>query len=125
MVTRNETLRAAFRALGDANRLRIVAALAPRPACVCELAYALKLTQPNLSRHLGVLVRAGLVASRRRGPWTEYRLANRAAFAPLVRMITRTAADDKQLEADARALAGADRRRLCGSGFPKSVPRGK
>ncbi len=107
---------AAFKALGDANRLRIVAALASRPACVCELAHALRLGQPNLSRHLGVLVNAGLVARRRRGPWTEYRLANRRAFAALIKTVTKAAAEDKQLGADARAFARADRRLICRPG---------
>jgi len=119
-----QTLRGAFRALGDTNRLRIVGALAARPACVCELAHALKLSQPNLSRHLRVLVAAGLVTSRKRGLWTEYRLARAGRAAPLFKLITQVAATDARLRADAAALGRADRRRLCGSGSPKR-PRGR
>jgi len=110
-----------LKALGDGNRLRIMRALAAKRACVCELAHALDLNQPNLSRHLRVLENAGLVISRREGAWTEYRLAPGAA-APLVRWLARATHDDEQGRADAVALARADRRRLCGTGLPKKRP---
>src|SRR5690349_23735505 len=64
-----------FRALGDETRLRIVSLLAHGELCVCHLETALKLSQPNISRHLGVLKHAGIVESRRDGNWVHYRLA--------------------------------------------------
>jgi ArsR family transcriptional regulator, arsenate/arsenite/antimonite-responsive transcriptional repressor len=67
-----------FRALGDDVRLRIVALLAHGELCVCHLEEALDLTQPNASRHLGILRQAGLVARRRRDKWVYYRLAPQA-----------------------------------------------
>jgi ArsR family transcriptional regulator len=113
-----------LKALGDANRLRIARALAARRACVCELAHALGLSQPNLSRHLRVLENAGLVVPRKEGAWTEYRLAAGPA-APLIRWLARATGEDEQARADAAALARADRRRLCGTGSPKPrSPRG-
>lgn len=113
-----------LKALADGNRLRIVRALAARRACVCELAHALGLSQPNLSRHLRILENAGLVTPRKEGAWTEYRLAAGGA-APLVRWLARATGGNKQARADAAALAGADRRRLCGTGLPKKrSPRG-
>jgi ArsR family transcriptional regulator len=63
-----------FKALGDETRLRIVALLAHGELCVCHLQAALELSQPNVSRQLGVLRSAGIVADRRQGSWVHYRL---------------------------------------------------
>ncbi len=65
-----------FRALGDDVRLRIVALLAHGELCVCHIEKALRLTQPNASRQLGILRAAGLVARDRRDKWVYYRLAS-------------------------------------------------
>jgi len=64
-----------FKALGDDVRLRIVALLAHGELCVCHIEEALALTQPNASRHLGILRAAGVVAHQRRNKWVYYRLA--------------------------------------------------
>lgn len=66
---------ALFRALGDESRVRIVALLAHGELCVCHLEEALAMSQPTVSRHLGVLRSAGIVESRRDGTWIYYRLA--------------------------------------------------
>jgi ArsR family transcriptional regulator len=64
-----------FKALGDDVRLRIVALLSHGELCVCHIEEALDLTQPNASRHLGILRAAGIVAHQRRDKWVYYRLA--------------------------------------------------
>jgi ArsR family transcriptional regulator len=64
-----------FKALGDETRLRIVALLAHRELCVCHIQETLGLSQPNVSRQLGVLRAAGVVAARREGSWVYYRVA--------------------------------------------------
>lgn len=69
---------ALLKALGDENRLRILALLAQGELCGCHVADALELSQPNVSRHLGVLRGAGLVDGERRGGWTVYRLVEQA-----------------------------------------------
>lgn len=61
-----------FRALGDETRLRIVALLAHGELCVCHIENALDLSQPNVSRQLGVLRAAGVVETRRDGSWVYY-----------------------------------------------------
>lgn len=66
---------ALFRALGDETRLRIVALLSHRELCVCHIQEALGVSQPNASRQLGILRTAGVVATRREGPWVHYRIA--------------------------------------------------
>jgi ArsR family transcriptional regulator, arsenate/arsenite/antimonite-responsive transcriptional repressor len=63
-----------LKALADDTRLRIVALLADGEICVCHIADSLELGQPNVSQHLTVLRREGIVASRRNGNWIYCRL---------------------------------------------------
>ena len=63
-----------LKALADDNRLRMVALLARGELCVCHIASALDLSQPNASQHLTVLKNAGVVESERRGSWIYYRI---------------------------------------------------
>ena len=64
-----------FRALADPTRLRIINLLLSEPACVCDLAAALQLAQPLVSRHLAYLRSAGLVRDRRSGTRVNYSVA--------------------------------------------------
>lgn len=66
---------AALRALAEPTRVRILRLLRGGPLCVGDLADVLGILQPNASRHLACLRRAGLVEDERRGGWTFYRLA--------------------------------------------------
>lgn len=61
---------AAFRALGDPVRLRLLGILMAAPegeVCACDLAAPLDRSQPTVSHHLKVLREAGLVLATRRG----------------------------------------------------------
>jgi ArsR family transcriptional regulator len=65
-----------LKALGDPNRLNIVAALAAtaHPVCVCDLVDGLPIGQSSVSHHLAILRDAGVVTSERRGNWAYYTL---------------------------------------------------
>lgn len=64
-----------FQALSDATRLRIVSLLSEMELAVGELAQVLALSQPRTSRHVKILVAAGLVERRREGSWVFLRPA--------------------------------------------------
>jgi SAM-dependent methyltransferase len=66
---------ALFRLLGDEARLRLLRVLAQDRFNVTELTGVLGLAQSGVSRHLGLLKDAGLVAEERDGAYTYYRLA--------------------------------------------------
>jgi len=51
-------------ALGEPNRLRIVELLRDQPCSVGEITQRLKLSQPQVSKHLRVLSSAGIVQAR-------------------------------------------------------------
>jgi DNA-binding transcriptional ArsR family regulator len=63
-----------FKALGHPARLRMVQALSLGERCVCELVEMVPGSQATTSRHLDVLLRAGLVSRRRKGVWMIYSL---------------------------------------------------
>jgi DNA-binding transcriptional ArsR family regulator len=63
-----------FDALGDPNRRAIVELLGFDRRSVQELADALPISRPAVSRHLRVLRRAGLVVEEARGTRRIYRL---------------------------------------------------
>jgi DNA-binding transcriptional ArsR family regulator len=56
-----------FKALGHPIRLKMVEALRAGPLCVCDLVELAELAQPTVSRHLDVLVKAGVLAKEREG----------------------------------------------------------
>ena len=66
----SEVLAAAFRALGDPVRLRLLSLLltaAGGEVCACDLVDPLERSQPTVSHHLKVLREAGLVTATKRG----------------------------------------------------------
>ena len=66
-----------YRLLGDDARLRMLRLLAAERLNVSELTGILGLAQSGVSRHLGMLKEAGLVAEQRDGVYTWYRLSPR------------------------------------------------
>ena len=74
---------ALYRVLGEAVRLRLLRVLARERLNVTELTAVLGLAQSGISRHLGLLRDAGLVAEDPAGGFTYYRLDPRAAQGPL------------------------------------------
>jgi DNA-binding transcriptional ArsR family regulator len=64
----------AFRALGDATRLRALRLIAERPRSTEELATLVGLSESGLSKHLRVLSDAGLVTTKRQGYYVLYAL---------------------------------------------------
>lgn len=62
--------------LAHPTRLRIIAAVTTGERCVSNLENLLELKQANVSQHLSILGRAGILTSRRDGMRTCYRLAD-------------------------------------------------
>lgn len=104
-----------FKALGDANRLRIVNMLSQKPLCVCEMTAILNnLSQSTVSGHLRVLKDAQLVADKKDGLWVEYYLEDTDQT---VRSILDTLLDalsgDPQMQNDKETAQKADRNVIC------------
>jgi len=70
-----------FRVLGEPMRIRLMDAIYDGEATVSELQEATGASQQNVSQHLGVLLRAGIVAREKRGNRSVYTLADPSMFA--------------------------------------------
>lgn len=102
------SLLAALEAAGEETRLRLLALLAEAELTVTELVAILGQSQPRVSRHLRLLVEAGLVERHREGAWAFFRLAERSPLAALARAaLDRLDPSDAALAADRARLAEA------------------
>ena len=66
-----------LKALADPVRLRLVSIVAASQAgevCACDLPGLLGRSQPTVSHHLSLLVKAGLLDREQRGKWAWFRL---------------------------------------------------
>jgi DNA-binding transcriptional ArsR family regulator len=70
-----------FRALGDPLRIRLLDLLRDGELSVNALAEQLGAGQQNVSKHLAVLVDAGMLARRKQGNHVYYRIADEGVFA--------------------------------------------
>ena len=69
-----------FRVLGEPMRIRLLDRLRDGDATVGELQDALGASQQNVSKHLGVLLQAGMVARTKRGTSAVYSIADEGVF---------------------------------------------
>ena len=66
-----------FKALADPVRLRLVSIIATAPGgevCACDLPEFVDRSQPTVSHHLSILVKAGLLEREQRGKWAWFRI---------------------------------------------------
>ncbi|MEI8206540.1 MAG: metalloregulator ArsR/SmtB family transcription factor [Kiritimatiellales bacterium] len=93
-----------LKALSDRNRLRVVAALMHQEElCACHIIELLEVTGATASRHMGLLIRADLVQSRKAGRWVHYRLTDTFP-APLFQWLETEVQTDPDIKADRKAL---------------------
>ena len=95
----------ALRAIAEDTRLRILSVLRHGELTVTDLTEILGQSQPRVSRHLRLLVDAGLVTKHREGTWAFFRLVDTGDHAALL---------DSALAAvdEADAVLDADLQRL-------------
>jgi predicted transcriptional regulator len=99
----SEELVTFFKALADANRLKIVGLLAEKPYSVEELAALLKLKPPTISHHLAKLVEAGLIKSHTESYYNVYQLDQAALDAKTRTMFSQQELSNVASEVDADA----------------------
>lgn len=95
-----------FRALADRTRLRLLNLMSNGEICVCFFVEVLGMSQPKISRHLGYLRRAGVVAARREGKWIHYRIVEppNAHAAQVFDGIRSWLVEDDEMKRDLRRL---------------------
>jgi len=70
-----------FRTMGEPTRIRILERLQTGEASVRELAEHVGSSQQNVSKHLAMLARAGIVGRRKVGTFVYYRITDESVFA--------------------------------------------
>jgi demethylmenaquinone methyltransferase/2-methoxy-6-polyprenyl-1,4-benzoquinol methylase/ArsR family transcriptional regulator len=97
---------ACLAAIGEESRLRLYVLLAEAELAVSELVTILGQSQPRVSRHLKLLLEAGLVERRREGAWAFFHAPEKGVAAALARaVLARLDADDPMIAADRARLA--------------------
>jgi ArsR family transcriptional regulator len=100
-----EPLLVALRAAGEPTRLRLLALCAHMDLTVSQLTEILGQSQPRVSRHLKLLLEAGLLERLREGSWSFYRLTVRGAGGQLARtLVDAIPTDDPILNLDLERL---------------------
>ena len=69
-----------FRVIGEPMRIRILDALRDEPLTINELAERLDSSQQNVSKHVGVLAQAGIVAREKEGTKVRCSIADPLVF---------------------------------------------
>ena len=69
-----------FRVLAEPMRIRLLDALREAPATVGDLQEATGASQQNVSKHLGLLLRSGLVSRSKEGNFSIYAIADEGVF---------------------------------------------
>ena len=82
-----------FAVLSTPIRLRIISELCQGEKNVGQLHERIGVTQPNMSQHLNLLYRAGLLGKRRQGAQVFYRIADTSAVAVCRAVCTQVAMD--------------------------------
>src|ERR1043166_1399349 len=82
-----DALSGALKAAGEDTRLRVLVLLSEAELTVSDLTQILRQSQPRISRHLKLLVEAGLVERFREGAWAFFRLAEGSGSATFARTL--------------------------------------
>lgn len=105
-MARLQELLAGLRAAGEETRLRLLFILSRGEFNVSELTAILGQSQPRVSRHLKLMVEAGLIQRYREGAWMLFRLQSTGANAELARLLSGFLdAGDADLSRDLQMIA--------------------
>ncbi len=101
-----DELLAGLRAAGEETRLRLLFILSRGEFNVSELTTILGQSQPRVSRHLKLMVEAGLIQRYREGAWMLFRINTSSGNAELARSLMRFVSnDDPQVARDLERIA--------------------
>jgi len=106
-----------FKALSDANRLRILKMLEIRPLCVCEITDVLQLANSTVSKHLSILRDADLILDEKDGKWVNYQLNTEISDIlkrQILAIIKNELTDDGIILSDLQKVKSVDRNVICG-----------
>ena len=95
-----------LKSLSDKNRLRVFSALmVHNELCACQITEFLNVAGATASRHLSLMVAAGVLKNRKQGRWVYFCLNREHPFLiPLFEWVKETVKGSKQVEQDLETL---------------------
>ena len=105
-----------MKALSDKTRVKIIKMLQYRELCVCEIREGLQLAQPTISKHLKLLEDAGLIVSRKEGPWVNYffnKNPDDIYSTAMLEHLKIWLEDDEEISGLIKILPDLDRKKIC------------
>lgn len=107
-----DTMVDTLKAAAESSRLRILVLLARGDLTVSDLTEILGQSQPRVSRHLKLLMEAGLIGRYQEGSWAFFRLSDADSARNFVLgLVAGIRGTDPQVERDLERLAAVKRRR--------------
>ncbi|MCZ6610453.1 MAG: metalloregulator ArsR/SmtB family transcription factor [Alphaproteobacteria bacterium] len=123
-MTELDELLTVLRTVAEPTRIRLLAICAQGELTVTELTRVLGQSQPRVSRHLKLMVDAGLLERFREGTWAFFRLARRGSSTDIAaRVLEMVPANDPATSRDRHRLAEvkAERDRIAAAYFRKNA----
>ena len=107
-----DTMVDTLKAAAESSRLRILALLSRGDLTVSDLTEILGQSQPRVSRHLKLLLEAGLIDRYQEGSWAFFRLSDADSARDFVMgLVSSIRGADPQVERDLERLASVKRKR--------------
>ncbi|MCF6249027.1 MAG: metalloregulator ArsR/SmtB family transcription factor [Desulfobacula sp.] len=101
-----ENLLAILKAVSDKNRLRIFnALLSYDELCACQITELLQVAGATTSRHLSLMVNAGILKNRKQGRWIYFRIKTEdLTLDPIFKWIKQRLGGLEQVKKDKKKL---------------------
>ena len=108
------------KALSDKNRVRILMLLdVKKELCLCQIIDMVSLSPPTVSKHVAVLIGAGLITKRKDGRWHYYSHRKKdvsPVVSSAIMWVRKSLAEDKSISDDEKKLKNVlkkDMEELC------------
>ena len=95
-----------LKAISDKNRLRILSALlSHEELCACQITELLQVAGATASRHLSLMVNAGILKNRKNGRWIYFRINTQdISLGPIFKWVKHKLEGSNQVAQDGDAL---------------------
>ena len=104
-----------FAALASTPRRKILAYLSETSLTAGEIAERFDMSKPSLSKHLQILVNAGLITSEKRGQFVHYAVADNNLLGTLTQYLSGFCPVGGPLQKESAAMAQAGKARSTGA----------
>lgn len=111
-----------FAALASTPRRKILAYLSETSLTAGEIAERFDMSKPSLSKHLQILVNAGLITSDKRGQFVHYAVADDNLLGTLTNYLSAFCPVGGPLKKESAAMAKAGKARSTGTAATDSAP---